>query len=93
MSESPSKVIEIHNKLNCKLTVFWTIQNQQTMNPDEKMPVFCVYPETLSIKANSKATFSISFRPTKSCYYFYQYLQYFAIKYNPKLTKKLIEDA
>lgn len=46
MSESGPKEIEIHNKLNCKLTLFWSIQQQPTMNPEQRMAVFCVYPET-----------------------------------------------
>lgn len=93
MSVSAPKDLTIYNKMNCKLTFFWTIQNHLTANQDQKMPVFLVHPETASVHPNSSFTFQISFRPTKSSYYFSQYIQFFAIKYNPKLTKKLIEDA
>jgi hypothetical protein len=31
------------------------------------------------------------FRPTKSSYYYFQSIQFFAIKYNPKLTKKILD--
>ena len=32
MIQSPMKEIELFNKLNCKLTVFWTIQSHATMD-------------------------------------------------------------
>ncbi|CAD8141208.1 unnamed protein product [Paramecium octaurelia] len=87
---SGARELELHNRLNCKLTVFWTIQTHPTVN-GEKVPVFTVTPETQSAQANSKCKFSISFRPTKSSYYYFQYIQFFAIKYNPKLTKKILD--
>ncbi|KAM3137891.1 hypothetical protein pb186bvf_009972 [Paramecium bursaria] len=91
MQSSGVRDLILHNKLNCKLTFFWTIQNHQTVDGD-KLPVFLVYPETQSVHARQSCRFQISFRPTKSSYYYFQDIQFFAIKYNPNLTKKIVEN-
>jgi hypothetical protein len=44
------------------------------------MTVFQVYPETQTLKAGATARFYITFRPLKSNYYFFQDLQFFAVK-------------
>ena len=84
--------ITITNKMPCKITVFWTIQNHQGLDESFK-PVFNVAPQTASIKPYGNLTFSVSFKPLKSNFYFFQVLQFFAFKYSAKLTKKIIEDA
>ncbi|EGR30025.1 hypothetical protein IMG5_144000 [Ichthyophthirius multifiliis] len=91
MQESAPFQVELTNKLQCKITVFWTIQKKQNIN-NELLPVFIVKPQTISIKANSTQVFEISFRPIKNSYYYFQNLQFFAFKYNSKITKLLIED-
>jgi hypothetical protein len=56
------------------------------------MTVFQVFPESQTIKAGATARFYISFRPLKSNYYFFQDLQYFAVKEGAKVSKKTLED-
>jgi hypothetical protein len=38
-------------------------------------------------------TFTVTFRPNKSNYYFFQHLEFFAFKYSAKLTKKILQEA
>jgi hypothetical protein len=55
------------------------------------MTVFQVYPETAVLKPNVPVKFSITFRPLKSNHYYFQHLQFYAIKSNAKISKKTIE--
>ncbi len=79
MTMSAQKEIEVTNRLNCKLTLFWIQQKRESLT-GEYMTIFQVYPETQTLKAGATAKFYISFRPLKSNYYFFQDLQFFAIK-------------
>ena len=56
------------------------------------MTVFQVYPESATLKPNVPVKFHITFRPLKSGAFFFQNMQFFAIKYNQKITKKTLED-
>ncbi|KAL4426641.1 hypothetical protein ABPG74_018719 [Tetrahymena malaccensis] len=91
MMESGAKQIELVNKLQCKITVFWTIQQKENVN-GELYPVFMVRPETASMKPNTTKIFEVTFRPVKNSQYYFQYLQFFVFKYSSKITQKMIED-
>jgi len=54
------------------------------------MTVFNVYPETATLKPNVPTKFTITFRPLKSNTYYFQHLQFYAIKTNSKITKKTL---
>lgn len=56
------------------------------------MTVFQIYPESATLKPNVPVKFNVTFRPLKSGAFFYQNLQFFAIKYNQKISKKTLED-
>lgn len=56
------------------------------------MTVFQVYPENATLKPNVPVKFTITFRPLKSATFYFQHLQYFAIKHSQKITKKTLED-
>ena len=56
------------------------------------MTVFNVFPESATLKPNVPVKFQISFRPLKQNQYYFQHLQFFAIKANPKVSKKLLEE-
>ena len=56
------------------------------------MTVFQVYPENATLKPNVPVKFTITFRPLKSATFYYQHLQFFAIKQSQKITKKTLED-
>jgi hypothetical protein len=56
------------------------------------MTVFQVYPESQTIKAGASARFYVSFRPLKSNYYFFQDLQFFAVRDSGKMNKKTLEE-
>lgn len=54
------------------------------------MTVFQIYPESATLKPNNPVKFNITFRPLKSNSFFFQNLQFFAIKHNPKINKKTL---
>jgi hypothetical protein len=55
------------------------------------MTVFQIYPENATLKPNVPVKFTITFRPLKSANFYFQYLQFFAIKYSQKVSKKTLE--
>ena len=55
------------------------------------MTVFQIYPESATLKPNVPVKFHLTFRPLKSGSFYFQNLQYFAIKYSQKVTKKTLE--
>lgn len=73
------------------MTLFWILQKRENFSGDY-MTVFQVYPESQTLKAGATARFYITFRPLKSNYYFFQDLQFFAVKENSKVNKKTLED-
>lgn len=89
MTVSGVRDIEIRNTLPTKITVFWTIAKHF----DQNNSVFNVHPPMAHIKPGGSHIFSVTFRPIKNSYYFFQCLQLFATKFNTKLTEKLLEDA
>lgn len=91
MTLSGQKEIEIVNKIQCKLNLNWINQKRENLN-GEYMSVFNVYPEAAVLKPNVPAKFFITFRPLKINNYYYQHLQFYASKQNPKITKKTLED-
>lgn len=56
------------------------------------MSVFQVFPESATLKPNAPTKFNVTFRPLKSNSFFFQTLQFFAIKHNQKISKKTLED-
>ena len=52
LTVSPPRDLIVTNKMNSKITVFWTIQKHISMD-DSFMAVFSVTPECASIKPNS----------------------------------------
>jgi hypothetical protein len=44
------------------------------------MTAFQIYPESTTIKPGATARFTITFRPLRYQYFFFQHLQYFALK-------------
>jgi len=86
-----AKQIELTNKLQCKVTVFWTVQTKDNID-GEQLPVFIIVPETASLKPNTTKVFEVTFRPVKSSFYYFQNLQFFAFKYSSKITQRMIED-
>jgi hypothetical protein len=56
------------------------------------MTVFQVFPESATLKPNVPVKFTITFRPLKSNNYYFQHLQFFATRPNPRLTKKTLEE-
>ena len=89
MTVSGPRDLEVFNRLPTKLTLFWTI----TSHFDNENCVFNVSPKITHLKPGTSQVFTVTFRPVKSSYYFFQCLQLFAIKYNSNLTERMIEDA
>lgn len=56
------------------------------------MSVFQIFPESATLKPNTPVKFNITFRPLKSNSFFFQTLQFFAIKHSQKISKKTVED-
>lgn len=56
------------------------------------MTVFNIHPETAVLKPNVPTKFQVTFRPLKSNTYYFQNLQFYAIKNSSKISKKTIED-
>ncbi len=56
------------------------------------MTVFNIYPETAVLKPNVPTKFTVTFRPLKSNTYYFQNLQFYAIKSSSKISKKTLED-
>lgn len=55
------------------------------------MTVFNIYPETAVLKPNIPTKFTITFRPLKSNTYYFQNVQFYAIKSSSKISKKTLE--
>lgn len=55
------------------------------------MTVFQVYPENAVLKPNLPVKFQVTFRPLKSNNYYFQHLQFYAIRQNSKVSKKTVE--
>ena len=77
--------------MQCKLSLYWVNQKKENLN-GEFMTVFHIYPESATLKPNVPVKFQITFRPLKSGAFFFQNLQFFAVKYNQKVSKKTLED-
>lgn len=56
------------------------------------MTVFQVFPESATLKPNTPTKFTVTFRPLKSNSFFYQNLQFFAIRHSEKVNKKTLEE-
>lgn len=56
------------------------------------MTVFNIYPETAVLKPNTPTKFQVTFRPLKSNTFYFQNLQFYAIKSSSKISKKTLED-
>jgi hypothetical protein len=56
------------------------------------MTVFQIYPESATLKPNTPTKFNITFRPLKSNSFFFQNIQFYAIKHSQKVSKKTLED-
>lgn len=94
MTISGTRDVVITNRLPIKMSVFPILNfDEKSIENTENFNVFNVYPPYAHLKPFGSQLFSVTFRPHKNSYYFFQYLQFFAIKKNSKLTEKLIEDA
>jgi hypothetical protein len=51
-----------------------------------------VFPESAVLKPNVPVRFTITFRPLKANNYYFQHLQFYAVRQNSKLTKKTLEE-
>eukprot|EP00828_Plagiopyla_frontata_P018328 TRINITY_DN2353_c0_g1_i13.p1 TRINITY_DN2353_c0_g1~~TRINITY_DN2353_c0_g1_i13.p1 ORF type:complete len:916 (-),score=111.90 TRINITY_DN2353_c0_g1_i13:56-2803(-) len=85
---SPARDLIVYNKLPCKITVIWTVQKPS--DPEES-PVFHVYPQAQTLKPQGSAKFQIAFKPNRAAAYFYQMVQFFAVKYNSKTQDQIIK--
>ena len=83
--------MEITNNLHCRMTVYWILQKRENFTGDYLTP-FQVYPESTTIKPGATARFQITFRPLKSQQFFFQHLQYFAVKDGGKINKRSLEE-
>ena len=95
MTVSGSRDVIVTNRLPIKLQVFCVprLEPEVDVKPSETLNVFNVYPAHAQIKPFGQQLFSVTFRPNKNSYYFFQYLQFVAVKKNSKLTEKLLEEA
>ena len=93
MTVSGSRDVIVTNRLPVKLTVFCIFKSDEKTENIEELNVFSVYPPHAHVKPFGSQLFSLTFRPNKNGYYFFEYLQFFAVKKNSQLTEKLIEDA
>ena len=75
LNTSGEQEVVVYNKLPCKLVTYWTIVDEQNQSP-----VFQVRPQKLELNPLGQQSFSITFHPTKPSYYYYQMVQFFAVK-------------
>mgnify|MGYP003880634599 FL=1 len=86
---SGSLDIELTNNLSWRVSVMWSIPKERLENGDE-IPIFNIYPVSKVIKPYATERFTVTFRPHKNSYYFFQKLQYFASRYDPKHSDNLL---
>lgn len=91
MTISSQQELIVTNNLPCKITIYWILQKRENFNGDF-MTAFQIFPESATIKPGANVKFNVSFRPLKSQYFFFQHLQFFALKEGGKITKKTLED-
>lgn len=89
MTLSSQKEIEVTNRLQSKLNLTWITQKKENLN-GEYMTVFQVYPESAVLKPNVPVRFTVTFRPLKNNNYYFQHLQFYAVRQNTKITKKTL---
>lgn len=80
---SAQQEIEVTNNLNFKVSLYWVLQ-QEKSDLGANLTVFNIYPPTALIKPKSSQIFNVTFRPTKGASYFFQKLQFFAVRNDPK---------
>ena len=93
MTVSGGRDIVVTNKLPVKISVFCILKSGEKTEQNEDFNVFNVFPSYAHVKPFGSQLFSVTFRPNKNGYYFFQYLQFFGIKKNSQLTEKLLEEA
>ena len=81
--------IELTNNLSWRVSVLWNIPKERLDNGEE-IAVFTIFPASKVIKPWCTERFSVTFRPHKNSYYFFQKLQYFAIRYDAKHSDNLL---
>ena len=91
MTLSSQKEIEVTNRLQSKLNLNWITQKKENLN-GEYMTVFQVFPESAVLKPNVPVRFTVTFRPLKGNNYYFQHLQFYAVRQNSKITKKTLEE-
>ena len=87
---SHSMDIEITNNLSWKVTIFWNSPKEKLDNGEE-VTIFNIYPTSKVIKPYSTESFAVSFRPHKHSFYYFQRLQFFASRYDPKHSDNLLK--
>ncbi len=88
-SISPAREIQVYNNLPCEMTVLWTIPDTL----DNKQPAFRVFPASATLKPLSSCKFEVSFCPDKASQYFYQEVEYYAIKHISSNQVRRLEEA
>lgn len=73
------------------MSLYWVNQKRENLN-GQYMTVFQIYPESATLKPNVPVKFHINFRPLKGGSFYFQNLQYYAIKHNQKISKKTLEE-
>lgn len=82
--------IELTNNLSWRVSIYWNLPKERLDSGDE-IPIFNIFPLSKIIKPNTSERFSVTFRPHKNSFYFFQQLQFFAIRYDPKHTDNLLK--
>lgn len=58
----------------------------------QNLTVFSIYPQSAVIKPKSTQSFSVKFRPPKNSSYYFQKMQYFAVRHDPKTSDNLLKE-
>jgi len=85
---SAQQEIQVTNNLHYKVTIYWILQ-QDKSELGASLTVFNIFPQTTTIKPKATQTFNVTFRPTKGASYFFQKLQFFAVRNDPSKTDNI----
>ena len=73
---------EVTNNLDYPITLYW-IEQKELSQLGGYLSVFNIHPPIEKIKKGETKSFGVTFRPTKGASYFFQNLQYFAVRNDP----------
>jgi len=85
---SQQQELVVTNNLFYQVTLYWVPQTEKTEN-GQSLSVFNIYPTSAVIKPQQSSTFSVTFRPPKGSSYYFQKLQFFALRHDPKKADNL----